>query len=66
MSEVVIMTNKEWFDQLGLLSPKMRQYVEHCIARAEFLEYLESYGVDAWSGYAYAEAEYIEDTKEDS
>ena len=60
------MTNKEWNEQLGLLSPKMRQYVEHCIDRAEFLEYLESNGVDTWSGSADAEAEYIEDTKEDS
>ena len=60
------MTNKEWFDQLGLLSENMLQYVEHCIARAEFLEYLESNGVDTWDGYADAEAEYIEDTKEDS
>jgi hypothetical protein len=59
------MTNKEWNEQLGLLSPKMRQYVEHCIDRAEFLEYLESNGVDTWSGYAEAEAEYNED-KENS
>ena len=55
------MTNKEWNEQLGLLSPTMRKYVEHCIAKAEFLEYLESNGVDTWSGYADAEAEYIED-----
>tara|TARA_R110001606_G_scaffold187510_1_gene335091 strand:- start:63 stop:260 length:198 start_codon:yes stop_codon:yes gene_type:complete len=65
MSEVVIMTNKEWYEQLWLLSPKMRQYVEHCIVRAEFLEYLESNGVDTWDGYADAEAEYNED-KENS
>ena len=64
MSEVVIMTNKMWFDQLGLLSPKMRQYVELSIDRAEFLEYLEVNGVDTWAGYADAEAEYNED-KED-
>jgi hypothetical protein len=43
----------------------MRQYVEHCIVRAEFLEYLESNGVDTWDGYADAEAEYNED-KENS
>ena len=55
------MTNKEWHEQLGLLSPKMRQYVELSIDRAEFLEYLEVNGVDTWSGYADAEAEYIED-----
>jgi len=59
------MTNKMWFDQLGMLGPTMRKYVEHCIARAEFLEYLESNGVDTWDGYADAEAEYNED-KEDS
>ena len=59
------MTNKEWNEQLGLLSPKMRQYVELCIDRAEFLEYLESYGVDTWSGFAEAKAEYNED-QEDS
>jgi len=59
------MTNKEWNEQLGLLSPKMRQYVEHCIDRAEFLEYLEVNGVDTWAGYAEAEAEYNED-KENS
>ena len=53
-----------WFDQLGLLSPKMRQYVELSIDRAEFLEYLEVNGVDTWAGYADAEAEYNED-KED-
>ena len=64
MSEVVVMTNKEWNEQLGLLSPKMRQYVELCIDRAEFLEYLEVNGVDTWAGYADAEAEYNED-KED-
>ena len=58
------MTNKEWHEQLGLLSPKMRQYVELSIDRAEFLEYLEVNGVDTWSGYADAEAEYNED-KED-
>ena len=58
------MTNKEWHEQLGLLSPEMRQYVESCIARAEFLEYLESNGVDTWSGYADAEAEYNEDQED--
>ena len=58
------MTNKEWHEQLGLLSPKMRQYVELSIDRAEFLEYLEVNGVDTWAGYADAEAEYNED-KED-
>ena len=52
------MTNKEWHEQLGLLSPKMRQYVKTCIAKAEFLEYLEGYGVATWSEYAEAEAEY--------
>jgi len=64
MSEVVIMTNKEWYEQLGLLTPKMRQYVEHCIARAEFLEYLESYGVDTWSGYDEAHAQHVKDTED--
>ena len=52
------MTNKEWNEQMALLSPKMRQYVEHCIAKSEFLEYLEGYGVNEWSEYAEAEAEY--------
>ena len=61
MSEVVIMTNKEWNEQLGLLSPEMRQYVESCIAGAEFLEYLESHGVDSWSGYEDAQEEYNSD-----
>tara|TARA_R110000868_G_scaffold61189_18_gene186109 strand:- start:791 stop:988 length:198 start_codon:yes stop_codon:yes gene_type:complete len=65
MSEVVVMTNKEWHEQLGLLSPTMRQYVEHCIDRAEFLEYLESNGVDSWSGYEDAQEEYSND-QEDS
>ena len=60
------MTNKEWNEQLGLLSPKMRKYVELCIAKAEFLEYLESNGVDNWSGYADAEAEYMADQEESS
>lgn len=52
------MTNKEWHEQLGLLAPKMRQYVELCIAKAEFLEYLEGYDVATWVNYAEAEAEY--------
>ena len=60
------MTNKEWHEQLGLLSPTMRQYVELSIARAEFLEYLEVNGVDTWAGYADAEAEYNEDKEESS
>jgi len=52
------MTNKEWYEQLGLLSPVMRTYVKGCIAKAEFLEYLEGYGVNEWSEYKEAEAEY--------
>ena len=52
------MTNKEWHGQLGLLAPEMRAFVIHCIAKKEFLEYLEGNGVSFWSGYAEAEAEY--------
>jgi hypothetical protein len=52
------MTNKEWNEQLGLLSPEMRQYVKHCIQESELLECLNDAGVGDWSGYDAAKLEH--------
>jgi len=55
------MTNKEYNDQLALLSPTMRQYVEACIKDAELLEYLDAHGVHTWAYYQDALQEYTTD-----
>jgi len=58
------MTNKEWHEQMNLLSPEMRQYVEGCIEDSEFLEYLDAHGVHTWAYYRSAQHEYLADKEQ--
>jgi len=58
------MTNKEYHDQMSLLSPTMRQYVESCITDSELLEYLDAHGVHTWAYYQDAVHEYKTDQEQ--